>query len=145
MTQVDIVVGSMLGASEYVADALKALLEEHDYQATIHLSPDIKDLAVDSILLICTSTHGAGDYPDNIQSFASSIEKKPANLNGRHFLLIGLGDSSYDTFCEAGKNLFSMLNSAGARPLTDPLYIDVLEHAIPEEHATEWLQNWLSA
>lgn len=141
MAEFEIIVGSMLGASEYVADALQDTLKLHNLTATIALEPDLTQLNQQATWIICTSTHGAGDLPDNIQHFADQI--KSSNLDKLNFLVIGLGDSSYDTFCFAAKNLEKMFLSAGAKLLTPALHIDVLNHPIPEEHAVEWLENWL--
>ena len=69
MANFEIVVGSVLGASEYVADALQEVLLSHTHSAEIHLTPQLSDLDKDATWLICTSTHGAGDLPDNIQPF----------------------------------------------------------------------------
>ena len=66
----DIMVGSVLGASEYVAEALLAAIKEAGHDGNCHFDPSISTLNKDNVLLICTSTHGAGDLPDNIESYA---------------------------------------------------------------------------
>lgn len=143
MPTFEIVVGSVLGATEYVADALQASLQKHSCQSRIHLQPTLDALQPGNLWIICSSTHGAGDLPDNIQEFAEQLTT--ARLDNQPFLLIGLGDSSYDTFCEGGKSLFEKMKSAGATPLLPPLYIDVLDHPIPEEEAVRWFeQNFLA-
>lgn len=141
MARFDIIVGSVLGASEYVADALADTLEDHSHSSLIHLVPNYADIAKDSIWLICTSTHGAGDLPDNIQHFATQISEQ--DLNGLSFLVVGLGDSSYDTFCNGAYTLEQTLIQSGAKLLIPALHIDVLTHPIPEEVAIEWLNNML--
>ena len=76
MAKFDIIVGSVLGASEYVADAVSETLAEHGHSAVIHLNPKYSEISKDSVWLVCTSTHGAGDLPDNIQSFAEQISEQ---------------------------------------------------------------------
>lgn len=141
MAKFEIVVGSMLGASEYVADALQESLQKHHHSASIHQEAQAADLATDAIWLICSSTHGAGDLPDNIQPFAEQLSQH--DLSGIKFIVIGLGDSSYDTFCYAAKTLERQLLSAGADLLQPPLHIDVLNHPIPEDVAVAWLEELL--
>ena len=141
MSRFEILVGSMLGATEYVADAVGEKLRERSLPFQIHLSPDLTELDTQAVWLICSSTHGAGDLPDNIQPFAEQLHQ--ADLKQVHYLLIGLGDSSYDTFCEGGKQLHAMMQKAGARALCEPYYIDVLTHPIPEEEAVEWFEQCL--
>lgn len=137
MAKVDIIVGTVLGASEYVADALQDTLQQAGHQVSIHLEPDLSDISTDNIWLICTSTHGAGELPDNIQPFAAQLAD--VQLEKTQFLVIGLGDSSYDTFCFGAQEMEKTLLTQGARLLAPALHIDVLNHPIPEDHAVQWL------
>ena len=143
MAKFEIIVGSVLGASEYVADALAETLSTHDHIANIHLSPNLSEIDYDAIWLICTSTHGAGDLPDNIQNFAQQVDQQ--NLSHLKFLVVGLGDSSYDTYCYAALHMEKTLIDAQAKLLYPALHIDVLNHPIPEEIAVEWLENALKS
>lgn len=136
-----LLVGSMLGASEYVADAIAAQIRACHGEVQIELSADLSALDQDSIWVVITSTHGAGDLPDNIQSFAKQLDN--ADLSAVKAYIIGLGDSSYDTFCFGAKTIQSLLQSGGATLLDEPLHIDVLEHPIPEDLAVEWFTSHL--
>jgi MioC protein len=53
--------------------------------------------------------------------------------------VITLGDSSYDTFCDAGRKLAALLASRGAKPLLEALEIDAQEPQMPEDTALAWL------
>jgi len=141
MMHFEIIVGSVLGASEYVADALQEKLGEHKHTADISLEPNLEALDQGQIWIICTSTHGAGDLPDNIQAFAKQVEQ--STLAGVNFIVIGLGDSSYDTYCKGAMQMERLLITAGAHLLRPALHIDVLHHPIPEEAAIVWLEKWL--
>lgn len=141
MAHFEILVGTVLGASEYVADALKETLEKNQHSANIHLEPDVNSLSTDAIWLICTSTHGAGDLPDNIQPFAKQLSD--SGLADVKFLVVGLGDSSYDTYCNGAMIMQDILEKCGAKLLSQPIHIDVLNHPIPEDKAVEWLETWL--
>ncbi len=138
--QFEIIVGSMLGASEYVAEALQHTLEASGHKVVIHLDPDIGDIDPDGFWLLCSSTHGAGDLPDNIQPFAGQLATTSLSND---FAVVGLGDSSYDTFCHGAKQLESLMLRAGANKKIDSLHIDVLTHPVPEEVATQWLSDRL--
>lgn len=139
--QVSIIVGSVLGATEYVADAVEQLLSEKGYVCEQFLEPDASQISPDSHWLICTSTHGAGDLPVNIESFADQL--KSLDLTGTKATVIGLGDSSYDTFCQGAITMEKLLLDAGASLDHSPLHIDVLQHPIPEEEATAWIADKL--
>lgn len=139
MAQFEIIVGSVLGASEYVAEALQEKLIEKNHQAKLHFSPNLSEIDSKHNWIICTSTHGAGDLPDNIQHFAEQI--KNTALPTTQFAIVGLGDSSYDTFCFGALEMEKILNESQAKPLCPSLHIDVLNHPIPEEVAVEWLSE----
>jgi len=142
MAKFEIIVGSVLGASEYVADALQEVLIKHSHTADIHLAPQLSDLDKNATWLICTSTHGAGDLPDNIQAFAQQLTSE--RLAELKFLIVGLGDSSYDTFCQGAMQMEKIMSDAGAKLLFPALHIDVLHHPIPEDNAVAWMSNWLT-
>lgn len=132
----DIMVGSVLGASEYVAEAILVSITEAGHTGECHFEPAVSVLNKDNVLLICTSTHGAGDLPDNIRPYAKALET--IDLQGFNAIIIGLGDSSYDTYCGAAMKMETLLLDAGATLLSEPLHIDVLNHPIPEDIAVEW-------
>ena len=137
--KVEIIVGSMLGATEYVADEVERILLEHDIKVTIHLTPDISELDTTIPWFICTSTHGAGDLPDNIQPFAKQLEDQ--QLTQVNYQIIALGDSNYDTFCQAGHTMDELMKGCHAQPLSPILTVDVDEHMEPELVVADWLNS----
>ena len=140
--KVEIIIGSVLGASEYVAEAISEMLVSKGFETECHFTPNVYEIDFAHFLLIVTSTHGAGDLPDNIQAFAKQLADK--DLRGVNSLIIGLGDSSYDTFCEGSAIMENILKEAGATVLLPIYQIDVLHHPIPEEIAVTWLEKHLS-
>ena len=143
MQTVQIIVGTMLGASEYVAETAQGYLDQHGFKTEVHLQTDLGQLNPQHIWLICTSTHGAGDFPDNIQPLMQELEEQRPDLSLLRFGVIGLGDSSYDTFCFAGKNSEKLLLELGGQRIGQRLDIDVSKFAIPEDAAEEWLPGWV--
>jgi MioC protein len=141
--KIEIAVGSVLGASEYVAEALADMLKTQGFESTCHFTPSVDNIDFAQFLLIVTSTHGAGDLPDNIQSFAEDLSKK--DLKGTKAVIIGLGDSSYDTFCEGSATMETILKDSGATMVLPVYQIDVLHHPIPEDAAVAWLEKNISA
>lgn len=144
-TPVQIIVGSMLGAAEYVAEAMQEELNQHGINSDIHLQPDFGQINISGSWIICSSTHGAGDLPDNIQEFGKALDQLSGSnqLRTVTFLTVALGDTSYDTFCQAGKTLHQAMLNAGGQAMSDVFSIDVLEHPIPEDAAVEWLEQLL--
>lgn len=143
MSPISIIVGTMLGASEYVADRLEELLQD-THQVSIHLSPQLADLNTQSnqTWLICTSTHGAGDFPDNIVDFVEALSEQSPDLTHVSYAVCALGDSNYDAFCQAGQTIDRQLKALGATRLISPLLIDVSLGDLPEDLAEIWLDTW---
>lgn len=140
MSSYQIIVGSMLGGTEYVAEACEETLNELGHQTLVHLTPSFKEINTkDQHWLICTSTHGAGDYPDNIQEFVSDLTNTDQDLNSIKFLVIGIGDTNYDTFCYAAKNIEKLLISKGCKKITNTLTLDMSEDIDPEDLSQRWI------
>jgi MioC protein len=152
MSSFQIIVGSMLGATEYVAEACEEQLIEFKHDINLHLKPNFsaiidatfsKDLSLEkgekSIWLICTSTHGAGDFPDNIQAFVEDLKNCEQDLSSISFMIIAVGDSSYDTFCKAGHELNKLLLTKGCNELIAINTMDMSQDIDPEDLAQAWL------
>lgn len=144
MHSFQVIVGSMLGCSEYVAEACQAEIEAKNHQVTVHLTPNLEQISYkNEVWLICTSTHGAGDYPDNIKSFVDDLENTTRDLSTTSFLVIGIGDSNYDTFCQAAKKIEKLLISKGCIKLSDIKLYDMVKELDPEEDAPLWISAQL--
>ena len=145
MSNIQILVGSTLGGTEYIAEAAQSLLEEAGFDSEIQFEPDLNTLSLqtEQIWLICVSTHGAGDYPDNFKPFVGQLQQVNAAIDDVKYGIIGLGDSSYDTFCEAAKNIDFILEEMGAFRLGDRLEIDILEHPVTEDLVSTWIPTWI--
>ena len=96
MPQVDIIVGSQMGSAEYVAEQLQEALEDQGFETVLHEQPNFDDCQ-QAHWLVVTSTYGAGDYPDNLLSFIEQITAQSSLSQLKH-AVVGIGDSSYDTY-----------------------------------------------
>ena len=145
MSDIHILVGSTLGGTEQVAEAIQPLLDEAGFDSEIEFDPDLNNLSLqcDQIWLICVATHGAGDYPENFKSFVEQLQQVNASIDEVKYGVIGIGDSSYDTFCEAAKNIDFMLEEMGATRIGDRFEVDILKYPIPEDHVVEWIPLWI--
>jgi len=148
MSSFQIIIGSMLGTTEYVGEACKEQLNYLNHQAIVHLTPDFSSILSNtfstknkknSTWLICTSTHGAGDFPDNIQKFVKDLKNCGQDLSSINFMIIAIGDSNYDTFCKAGVNINKLLISKGCNELITIKTLDMSQDIDPEDLARSWL------
>jgi MioC protein len=93
--------------------------------------------------LVCTSTYGQGDVPDNAQEFFASLERERPSLSAVSYGLIALGDTTYkDTFCEGGIRFDNLLTELGARRIGEMLKHDASSGTLPEEVAAQWIGPW---
>lgn len=140
MNSYQIIVGSMLGGSEYVAEACEEQLNTLGHETQLHLEPNFKDIENNNThWLICTSTHGAGDYPDNIQNFVLDLENSTQDLTNLNYLIIGIGDTNYDTYCFAAKNIDKLLKSKGCNRILPTNLMDMSKDIDPEDLAQQWI------
>lgn len=142
MTDVTLISGSTLGSAEYVAEHLAEKLEEAGFSTEMLHGPELEALPVSGTWLVVTSTHGAGDLPDNLQPLFDEIEEKKPDLSEVRYGAVGIGNREYDLFCGAIEKMDNLLASCGAKRLGDRLDIDVMEHEIPEDPAEVWIASW---
>lgn len=77
-----------------------------------------RGLKDEKLILAITSTHGEGDPPEPSAGFFEFINSRKApKLDGVRFAVLGLGDSTYEFFCEAAKILDRRLEELGATRL----------------------------
>lgn len=140
-----VLVGTMTGTAEMVAHEVQTVLEAAGHSVTILMMDDL-DAAVfhtGGTFLVCTSTYGQGDVPDNAQEFFASLERQRPDLSTVSYGLIALGDTTYkDTFCEGGIRFDSLLTELGARRVGEMLQHDASSATLPEEVAAHWIVPW---
>lgn len=139
---IGIITGSTLGGAEYVADHLADVLTSPDFEVQIENNACFADVAKHKLWLIVTSTHGAGELPDNLKPFIDELATQ--DLSDVRFAVVGLGNSDYDTFCHAVDIVENVLQAQSAVKICDSLRIDVLNVEDPDSFAEEWLPNFLN-
>jgi MioC protein len=136
----------MTGTADLVAEEVEERLRQCGAAAEIvpmdGLGPTI--FARDGVFLICTSTYGQGDVPDNAQEFFAALERERPDLGDVEYGVIGLGDRTYTaTFCFGGKRFDKLLGELGARRIGEMLIHDASAGTIPEEIAADWAEEWI--
>lgn len=143
---ITILVGTMTGTAEMVAQEVQSALEAAGHQAPIRMM-DALDPGVfntGGTFLICTSTYGAGDVPDNAQALYNSLESERPNLSRITYGVIALGDRTYrDTYCQGGIRFDKLLTELGAKRAGEMLKHDASSGTVPEEVAAQWVLLWV--
>ena len=81
MADITLISGSTLGGAEYVAEHLAEKLEEAGFTTETLHGPLLEDLSASGIWLIISSTHGAGDIPDNLSPFYEALQEQKPDLS----------------------------------------------------------------
>ncbi|EWS98663.1 MULTISPECIES: flavodoxin domain-containing protein [Pseudoalteromonas] len=144
MSSVNLIVGSQMGSAEYVAEQLSDALNSQGINTQLHDQPEFCEIdQQNTIWLICTSTYGAGDYPENLINFVDELSQVD-DLSHLKYTVIALGDTSYDTYNLAGRNIDTLLSQKGAIQLAPRLELNILDEALPEDTALAWLDSWIA-
>ncbi|MGC6405931.1 FMN-binding protein MioC [Bisgaard Taxon 45] len=143
-TKICIITGSTLGGAEYVAEHIADVLTDQGYSIRLEHGPSFEEVMNETCWLVVTSTHGAGELPDNIKPLFEKLAFYPKHLADLRFAVIGLGNSDYDTFCQAVDHVEQLLLSKDALQICESLRMDMLTITDPEQTAEEWLPQFLT-
>jgi MioC protein len=141
-----ILVGTMTSTADYVAQAIQMDCTElvDEIEVCLMDGQEIDVFDEDALYLICTSTYGSGDVPDNARMLYDSMDTKPKFLGHVRYGVIALGDRTYaQTFCFGGKKFDERLQDLGAHRIGEVWCHDASEGTMPEELGTAWCREWL--
>ncbi|MCA5922657.1 sulfite reductase subunit alpha [Curtobacterium oceanosedimentum] len=127
-TTVDVLFGTQTGNAEFLADELVTGARARGLggRATALDAVTPEQLAEMSHVLVVTSTYGEGEMPDNAGLFWDVIQASTVpRLEGLQYAVLGLGDTSYDEFCQAGKLIDTRFEQLGATRIHDRVDCDV--------------------
>ncbi|HDO1373299.1 TPA: assimilatory sulfite reductase (NADPH) flavoprotein subunit [Aeromonas veronii] len=139
-----ILYGSQTGNAKGVATAIKAQAEARGLPVTLASMADYKpkQLKKESHLLMVVSTYGEGEPPESAVDLFEQLKKgKIGKLDGLKFAVLGLGDSSYEFFCQTGKDFDNFLATAGAERIYELANLDVDY----QDSAKSWGEQALNA
>jgi len=145
--RITILVGTMTGTAQLCAQEMELALDDGDAEVAT-LMMDGLDGGVfsrEGVFLICTSTYGQGDVPDNARALYEDLKAKRPDLSRVRYGVFGLGDRTYaETFNFGGKRFDELLAELGARRVGERHMHDASSGVLPEETALEWCRDWLA-
>ncbi|MFF2014482.1 assimilatory sulfite reductase (NADPH) flavoprotein subunit [Paenibacillus sp. NPDC058177] len=142
--EVTVLFGSQTGNCQRLAGSLSRKLEEQGFQVTQSSMNSFKPNGLKKVenLLILVSTHGEGDPPDNARAFHEFLYSKRApGLEHLRFSVLALGDTSYEFFCQTGKDFDQRLEELGGQRLYPRVDCD-LDY---DEPVAEWIEGVLQS
>ena len=134
---ITLISASQTGNARRVAEALRDDLLAEKLNVNLVNAGDykFKQIASEKLLVIVASTQGEGEAPEEAVALHKFLfSKKAPKLNDTAFAVLGLGDTSYEFFCQAGKDFDSKLAELGGERLLDRVDADVEF----QPAATEW-------
>jgi sulfite reductase (NADPH) flavoprotein alpha-component len=123
-----ILYASQTGNAKGVASKLEQSAKAAGINVVLKNIADYKAKALknESHLLIVASTNGEGEAPDDAIEFHEYLlGKKAPKLPNLSYSVLALGDSSYEFFCQTGKDFDERLKALGAKQVTARVDCDV--------------------
>jgi MioC protein len=144
--RINILVGTMTGTAQLCAQEMELALDDGETQVVTLMMDNLDStvFAREGAFLVCTSTYGQGDVPDNARALYEDLKAKRPDLSHVRYGVFGLGDRTYaETFNFGGKRFDELLAELGAQRVGERHMHDASSGVLPEETALEWCQKWL--
>lgn len=135
--------GTESGNCEALADRAVKAAKKRGFQAVMKNMAEIApaDLAKSPNLLVIVSTWGEGEAPETAVGFHKEFMAVDVELAGVRYSVCALGDTSYERFCQIGKDVDARLEALAASRIHPRQDCD-LDY---EAHFEEWLEKSLKA
>ncbi len=135
--------GTESGNAEQLADESAKLAKKRGFKPSVKNMAEISpaELEKGGNLLVIVSTWGEGDPPEAAVDFHRDLMTAQRDLSKLKFSVCALGDTSYERFCQTGKEVDARLSELGAERIAPRQDCDVDF----EEAHTAWLDAALEA
>lgn len=140
---ITIISASQTGNARRLAEQLRDDLLAANLNAALISAGDykFKQIAQERLLVIVASTQGEGEPAEEAVALHKYLfSKKAPKLSDTAFAVFGLGDTSYENFCQSGKDFDAKLAELGAERLVERVDADV-EY---QELAAAWRKQVVS-
>lgn len=125
---ITIISASQTGNARLLAERLNKFLNNNNQKNHLINASDynFKKIQDEKILILIVSTQGEGEPPEEALSLYKFIMSERApKLHNLQYSVFSLGDSSYDLFCQSGKNFDKRFNELGGKKLLDRFDADI--------------------
>ena len=119
--------GTESGNAEGLADKFAKTAKKKGHKPTLKNMSDLSpaDLKKHENIITLVSTWGDGEPPESATAFYEGFMKEDVDLSGANFSVLALGDTSYEQFCQTGKDIDARLEALGATRIVDREDCDV--------------------
>lgn len=125
---ITLISASQTGNARRLAEQLRDDLLAAELKVTLVNAGDykFKQIAQEALLVIVASTQGEGEPAEEAVALHKFLHSKKAPpLHNTGFAVFGLGDTSYENFCQSGKDFDAKLTALGAERLVERIDADV--------------------
>lgn len=139
MSKIHILWGSQSGNARNLAQVIADSLSD-DFPVEVFDMAELDPEEIHNIqtLIIVTSTYGDGEAPDNASEWMSFVKfADELDLSHLNYAVLGLGDTYYPHFCQAGKDFDEYLSKRGAHAMLNRLDCDLYY----EEQYPDWVKE----
>ncbi|AHG59967.1 Cysj [Buchnera aphidicola str. G002 (Myzus persicae)] len=141
---ITIISASQTGNAKLLSERLHEYLQKNNIKTRLINAIDykFKKIQDEKILILIISTQGEGEPPEEALSLYKYImSKKAPKLNDFYYSIFGLGDVSYNFFCQAGKDFDKRFKELGGKSLIDRFDADI-EY---EDNYIQWSEKLLES
>jgi sulfite reductase (NADPH) flavoprotein alpha-component len=134
--------GSQSGNGAKLARRLAELAQARGLAVTLTSTADYKPVRLrdERTLALIISTHGEGEPPDSARELHEYLHgRKAPRLENLRYAVLALGDSSYEFYCQTGKDFDAALEKQGAQRLFDRVDCDIDY----DDAAAAWMEQLL--
>ncbi|BFI91015.1 assimilatory sulfite reductase (NADPH) flavoprotein subunit [Enterobacterales bacterium endosymbiont of Anomoneura mori] len=126
--KITIISSSQTGNAHYLSKKLYDELLKKEIKVKLFNVKDYKfrKISEENILIIITSTQGDGEPPEEAFAFYNYLHsKKIKHLKNIKYAIFGLGDKTYEKFCQTSKDFDKILFNLGAKRIIDRVDSDI--------------------
>ncbi len=142
---ITILYGGKTGNSAFIAEQMRLQFQTHELEPSVYSMSeyDVNNLENETYLFIVVSTRGEGDPPGQAQQFYKHLFGSDApKLPKLIYSVCALGDSSYQNFCQTGKDIDMKLKALGANRYSDLATCDLAFNSKAEDWASSLINKF---
>ena len=142
---ITILYGGKTGNSAFIAEQMRLQFQTHELEPSVYSMSeyDVNNLENETYLFIVVSTRGEGDPPAQAQQFYKYLfGSKASKLPKLNYSVCALGDSSYQNFCQTGKDIDMKLKALGASRYSELVTCDLAFSSKAENWASSLINKF---
>jgi len=142
---ITVIYGGKSGNSAFIAEQIRSQFQNYELDPAVYSMADydVNNLVNEKYLFVVVSTRGEGDPPAQSRQFYKYLfGSKTPQLSNLNYSVCALGDSSYEFFCQTGKDIDQQLEALGAKRYSELVTCDLAFNSKAETWASSLLNRF---